>query len=156
MTRLDVKTRMLIDDDLTAVLDMVHALAAYHGDTSPLTLDGLAHEARDWHRIIVALVGSEIVGYASLLPLGQLQFGARGMNMHHLFVAAEHRRSGVGRALVDASVALSKQLSCKYLTVGTHPENIAAGQVYVAAGFDLLPVSGPRFRIRLTGPELVA
>lgn len=149
MAKLDLTTRIARDADLPAVLEMVHALAAHHGDDIPLTLEVLTAEARDWQRIIVACVGSEVAGYAALLPLGQLQFGVRGMDMHHLFVASSHRRNGVGRALIEASITLSKQLSCAYLTVGTHPDNKVAGQVYLAAGFEPLPVSGPRFRIRL-------
>ena len=62
--------------------------------------------------------------------------------MHHLLLGAAHRGCGVGHALIDASVSLSKRLNCKYLTVGTHPENIAAAQVYLATAFDLLPDSG--------------
>lgn len=151
MTKNDIKTRMLKDSDLPVVLDMVHGLAAHHGDICTLTLEGLAQEAQDWHRIIVACVGVEVVGYASLLPVEQLQFGVRGMDMQHLFVVAHNRGCGVGRTLIDASIKLSKQLSCKFLTVGTHPDNTAAAQIYLAAGFDLLPDSGPRFRMRFDG-----
>jgi ribosomal protein S18 acetylase RimI-like enzyme len=147
---LNITTRTMIDDDLPAVLEMVHALAAHHGDACTLTLEGLAQEAREWHRIIVAVKGAEVVGYASLLPMAQLQFGVRGMDIHHLFVAERHRRCGAGRALIDASIALSADLLCRYLTVGTHPDNSAAAQMYLAAGFDPL-VNGPRFRIRLGG-----
>jgi GNAT superfamily N-acetyltransferase len=149
MTHLKLTTRQPIESDLPAVLDMIHALAAHHGDTSTLTLEGLSQEARGWHCIIVACAGQDVVGCAALLPMGQLQFGVRGMDMHHLFVVAAHRGRGVGRALIDASIAVSKQLNCKYLTVGTHPDNATVAQVYLAAGFDPLPDSGPRFRIRL-------
>ena len=62
MTKNDIKTRMLNDSDLPVVLDMVHGLAAHHGDICTLTLEGLAQEAQDWHRIIVACVGAEVVG----------------------------------------------------------------------------------------------
>lgn len=149
MTHQDLTTRMFDSRDLPAVLVMVHALAAHHGDKSSLTQEDLALEARDWHRIIVACAGTKVVGYAALLSMGQLQFGVRGMDMHHLFVATEHRGCGVGHALIEASIVLSKQLSCKYLTVGTHPDNTTAAQVYLAAGFDQLPESGPRFRKRV-------
>jgi ribosomal protein S18 acetylase RimI-like enzyme len=148
MTDHELTTRMLSSGDLPSVLEMIHALAAHHGDSSTLTQDELAQEARDWQRIIVACVGCKVIGYAALLPMGQLQFGVRGMDMHHLFVAAEHRGRGVGRALIDASVVLSKQLSCRYLTVGTHPDNFAAAQTYLAAGFDPLPDGAPRFRMK--------
>jgi ribosomal protein S18 acetylase RimI-like enzyme len=149
MTHLKLTTRQPIESDLPAVLDMIHALAAHHGDTSTLTLEGLSQEARGWHCIIVACAGPDVVGYAALLQMGQLQFGVRGTDMHHLFVVTAHRGRGVGRALIDASIAVSKQLNCKYLTVGTHPDNAAAAKVYLTAGFDPLPDSGPRFRIRL-------
>lgn len=81
MSELSVTTRMIGQDDLPVVLGMVQALAAHHGDACTLTLESLAHEARDWHRIIVACVGGVVVGYAALLPMGQLQFGVRGMDM---------------------------------------------------------------------------
>jgi GNAT superfamily N-acetyltransferase len=132
MTENNLTTRLMVDDDLPEVLAMVHALASHHGDLCTLSIENLAHEAKEWHRIIVACVGDDVVGYASLLPMGQLQFGARGMDMHHLFVAEDSRRCGVGRALIAASIALCKDLSCKYLTVGTHPENASAALVYLA------------------------
>ncbi len=128
---------------------MIRDLAAHHGDEMPLTLDQLDQEGRDWHRILVARADDNVVGYASLLPLGQLQFGVRGMDLHHLFVASEHRGEGIGSALIAASIGLSRALSCQYLTVGTHPDNKVAAQIYLKAGFDPLPNSGPRFRMRL-------
>jgi GNAT superfamily N-acetyltransferase len=81
--------------------------------------------------------------------MGQLQFGVRGMDLHHLFVKHELRGQGVGPALIDAAIGLSKAMSCQYLTVGTHVDNKVAAQVYLKAGFDPLPNSGPRFRMRL-------
>ena len=73
----------------------------------------LVLEHAEWHHLLVATIGEQVVAYASLMPIGQLQFGARGMDMHHLFVLKEHRGAGVGRALINASLELSKQLSCK-------------------------------------------
>ena len=84
--------------------------------------------------MLVATIDEKVVAYASLMPVGQLQFGVRGMDMHHLFVLKEHRGVGVGRALINASLELSKQLSCKYMTVG----------------FERLP-NAPRFRIGIDG-----
>jgi hypothetical protein len=42
MTQQKVTSRQVIESDLPAVLGLVHALAAHHGDTSTVTLDELA------------------------------------------------------------------------------------------------------------------
>lgn len=155
MTHLKLTTRQPNESDMPVVLDMIHALAAHHGDTSTSTLEGLSQKAQDWHCIIVACAGPDVVGYAALLPIVQLQFGVRGMDMHHLFVVATHRGRGVGRALIEVSIAVPKKLNCKYISVGKHPDNAASAKVYLAVGFDPLPDGGPRFCIRLRPPTLL-
>ena len=145
-------TRSATADDLPAVLPMIHALAAHHGDIATLTLETLAQDTagpRPWITLIVAETDSALVGYAALCPLAQLPFGVRGMDMHHLFVAESHRNSGVGRALTDASLAQARRMGCRYVMVGTHPDNLAAQAIYAAMGFEQRPDGGPRFRIRL-------
>jgi GNAT superfamily N-acetyltransferase len=145
-------TRLAIPEDFPAILSMINALAAHHGDISTATLETLARDARGpvpWITLIVAEEGSALVGYAALCPLAQVQFGARGMDMHHLFVAKSNRGTGVGRALIDASIAQARSVGCRYVMVGTHPENRSAQAIYSAMGFELRPEGGPRFRIRL-------
>ena len=91
---------------------------------------------------MVAEQGTMLVGYGTLCPLVQLQFGARGMDMHHLFVMPQVRRSGVGAALIAACLDHAKDHHCAYMTVGTDPDNSAAQEVYRAAGFEDLPPPG--------------
>jgi GNAT superfamily N-acetyltransferase len=149
-----ITTRQMTAADVPHILTMVHQLAAHHGDTAILTADILEKEATGpspWVTVIVAEQGDAIAGYAALCPLTQLQFGLRGMDMHHLFVAQKDRRTGVGTALIRASIQTAQDFECSYLTVGTHPDNHLAGQVYLAAGFDPMPPPGPRFRIRFPG-----
>ncbi len=145
-----ISIRPVREDDLPDLHRMVTALAAHHGDVATLTLDALRDDTigeSPWLYVLVAQVEG-LVGYAALCPMTQLQFGVRGMDMHHLFVRADMRRCGVGRALIDASMRLTRDLGCRFMTVGTHPENAEAAKVYLAAGFDPLPPSGPRFRIK--------
>lgn len=144
-------TRLATAADLPRVCQMAHALAEHHQDAPTLTLDMLRRDALGevpWVRIIVACRGESVVGYAALCPLVQLHFGVRGMDMHHLFVAQEARGQGVGRALIMASLAQAKAEGCRYVGVGTHPDNHAAQQVYLNAGFESRP-AGPRFRIKI-------
>ena len=55
---------------------------------------------------------------------------------------------GAGRALIAASVAHTRGMGCRYMTVGTDNRNAKVGQLYVAAGFEPLPPPGPRFRMK--------
>ncbi|AXI44950.1 GNAT family N-acetyltransferase [Sulfitobacter sp. SK012] len=147
-----VITRRSVAEDLPDVLKLVQALAAHHGDTPMATLESLRRDClgpAPWVTVIVAEADG-IVGYAALCRLAQVQFGVRGMDIHHLFVARAQRAKGIGRLLIEASIAEAAAQQCRYLTVGTHPENDVAPRVYLNAGFDALPPPGPRFRIKLS------
>lgn len=147
----EITTRMAVRRDLPAVLNMAHALAAHHGDTATLKLSDLERDTlgdTPWVTLIVAERATTLLGYAALCPLVQLQFGVRGMDMHHLFVQPDVRGRGVGRHLIEASIIQSKQMGCRYIMVGTHPDNKPAQEIYLAAGFALMDVSGPRFRMK--------
>ncbi len=146
------KVRAAGRNDLAAVLDMVAQLAAYHGDVATLTPDQLMRYMEGpepWVRLLLAEERGRALGYAALTPWSQMQFGVRGMDMHHLFVVPEARERGVGRALIAASERIARQGGCHYLSVGTHPDNARAQEIYRGMGFEELDPPGPRFRIRL-------
>lgn len=148
----DVAIRPLQVDDLAAVVEMAQALAAHHGDTATLDVAVLRRDALGsvpWITVLVAQRGAELLGYAALLPLAQVQFGVRGMDMQNLFVCPHARGQGVGAALVAGCEAYARSLDCRYLAVGTHPESRAAQQVYVALGYEQRAPAGPRFGKRL-------
>lgn len=139
--------RPIIETDLPDVLRMISALAAHHGDTAAVTEGDLRRDALGaypWVHVLVA----EGMGYAALCPLAQLQFGVRGMDLHHIFVDEGARGKGVGRALIDAALECAKSAGARYLTVGTHPDNVIAQNIYRAVGFEEISVSGPRFRMK--------
>lgn len=146
----DLTLRRVEARDLPALLEMVRALALHHGDPPECTEAALARDVlgpAPWLQVLVAQRDG-LEGYAAMCPLAQLQYGVRGMDMHHLFVVPYARGQGVGRALIDGAVKLARGQGCRYVTVGTHPDNRPAAAVYRAAGFDDLPPPGPRFRIR--------
>ncbi|MGC1495532.1 MAG: GNAT family N-acetyltransferase [Sulfitobacter sp.] len=146
-----IKICLAAASDLPAVLDMIHALAAHHDDVATLSLGTLRRDVlgdAPWIKLIIAQSGPELLGYAALYPLAQLQFGVRGMDMHHLFVKADARGRGVGKALIKASIDHAKAAQCRFLMVGTHPDNLPAQQMYISAGFSSMPEPGPRFRMK--------
>ncbi|MFB0929900.1 MAG: hypothetical protein QMB38_00900 [Ascidiaceihabitans sp.] len=84
MASTEVFTRIAEKMDLTFVLKMDHGLADHHVDDSTLILEQLEVEAHDWYHLLVAILDEKVTAYASLMPIGQLQFGVRGMDMHRL------------------------------------------------------------------------
>lgn len=125
-------------EDIPALLEMVAALAAHHGDPSHATEASLRRDlfgSPDWGRALIAEAGGRALGYAALIPRASLQNGTRGMDLHHLFVAEEARGRGVGRALIGAAEAELRALGGSFLLVGTAPGKRAAQEIYRHCGF---------------------
>lgn len=140
--------RPIRQEDLPDVVEMIHALAAFHGDQSTLTaqtLERVAFGAAPSVWVQVAEQDGALLGYAALCPMIRLVYARHGMDMQHLFVKPRARGQGVGAALIAACERHAKSQRCSYLTVGTHPDNRQAAQVYRATGFEVIPPPGPRF-----------
>lgn len=144
--------RDALPSETDTIVRMVGKLAAHHGDSAALTAEDFARDAfgeRPWIYALVAEADGDLVGYAVLCGSIQLQFGVRGLDMHHLFTERQFRCLGVGTSLVKACKIKAKSLSCRYLTVGTHPDNKDAQAFYEALGFVRRDSHPPRFSLRL-------
>lgn len=144
--------RRATPDDVPELLRLIHALAAHHGD--PPACDRWAllrdvFETPPLLTIFVAQAGSVLVGYAALQPVAQLQWGVRGMNLHHLFVAPDFRGTGLGSILIEQAQKHIVTTRGRFLTVSTTPENHDAQAFYIAKGFEQTSHAPPRFRLRL-------
>lgn len=146
------QVRMAHLSDADAVVAMAHKLAEHHGDTASLSRVNLLRDAFSdppWIYIIIAEADGLPVGYAALCGLIQLHFGTRGFDMHHLFTETAFRGRGVGTSLVEACKLKAKEMSCGYLTVSTHPDNVAAQRFYETKGFLRRNGDAPRFGMRI-------
>ncbi len=138
--------------DIPVVLGLVRALAVFHDDAATITEHSLSRDVlgdTPWVTLLVGELDGQVIAYTALNPLVQLQFAVRGMDMHHLCVAEAFRGQGVGAALIKAAKEEARAQGCAYLSVGTHPDNRAAQDVYLHAGFERHDPTGPRFRILL-------
>lgn len=148
-----IPTRLFHPDDLPDLLDMIAGLARFHDDVPTVRAGDLRRDLcgpQPWYTVIVAQApDAGPHGYAALTRMGQLQFGVRGMDIHHLFVRDGARGNGVGTALLAACQAQARAQGCAFLSVGTHPDNTAAGRFYETRGFTRRSGSGPRFSQRL-------
>ncbi len=147
------KIRRALPGDLPGLVDMITALAAHHDDTSPVTPATLSRDLFSnpaWAQVLVAeRQDGQLAGYASLLPRYRMQFGQKGLDLHHLFVRPEWRGQGLGKRLIKACLAVGEELGCTAMTVGTDPENETAQDIYLHLGFRPSPASGPAFVYRI-------
>jgi GNAT superfamily N-acetyltransferase len=151
-----ISIRTVTHSELPRLLEMIHALAAYHGDAATLTLDDLRRDVRGatpWFKVLVAAHDDKLVGYAAMCKLGQLVFARRGLDLHNLYVEPEHRRQGIGRALIQAAIRSARESGCAYVAVGAAAENSVAHQTYLGLGFKDVAGSGRRFRVELIHTE---
>lgn len=139
--------------DLPELREMIAELAAHHGDAAPITT---AHLERDlfgrmpWITALVAEAGGELIGYAILVPQYRAAEGARGMELHHLFVRAAHRGTGIGRHLVAKAREQAKMAGCEYLSVSAATGNFQAHRFYESERFVPRPVTGMRYLQKLS------
>lgn len=138
--------------DLAAIARMIAALAAHHGDTAAVDADLLRRDglgAGRWIDLLVADAPSGAVGYAMTHRWYRGAAGQRGLELHHLYVEADHRGVGVGRRLIEAVIARAVAQGCSFVSIGTAAENTAAQAIYRRIGFEPSPPPGPRFRMTL-------
>lgn len=139
-------------DDIADLVRLIGELAAFHGDTpatDAATLERDAFGAERWIEALVAEHDGRIIAYALLCPVYRAQLGQRGIDLHHLFVAAPWRGKGVGRQMIDAVAHHARASGCAYMVVGTAADNLAAHRFYDGLGLQRAPAGGPRFRLDL-------
>jgi GNAT superfamily N-acetyltransferase len=134
--------------DLPALNEMIAALAAHHNDPADMTPEKLERDLfgdMPWISALVADTGSELIGYAILVPLYRAQEGSRGMDLHHLFVRDGHRGHGIGQHLVSRAREIARDAGCGYLSVSAATGNFAAHRFYEHMDFKPRPVTGMRY-----------
>lgn len=140
--------------DLPQLCKMVHALAEFHGDTATATVANLQRDlfgAAPWLHALVFEDRRQLHGYAALTQLARVQYGQRGMDLHHLYVCTDARGGGIGKALLAASFDYARSKTASYVTVSTLMGNDFAQAFYLAQGFQPAPVAGLRYVFDLAG-----
>jgi GNAT superfamily N-acetyltransferase len=101
---------------------------------SPPTEDWTAKFlSSEGHHLFVALLDDETIGFVSGVETTHPDKGTE-MFLYELSVHPDHRRRGVGTALVKALADLARDRGCYGMWVGTESDNVAALATYRAAG----------------------
>lgn len=141
--------------DAPALLAMIHALSAHHGDPPETTLadverDLFPSDGPPWALALIAAAGAQPIGYAALYRKPWLERGVRGMELHHLFVSGDWRSRGLGKRLVAEAIELARAAGCTRLSVGASIDNTRAHRFYPSAGFVLSTgPAGPRWKMEI-------
>jgi GNAT superfamily N-acetyltransferase len=94
---------------------------------------GKEHRLPEMDCVLVAEREGELVGLAT----AEYEAWSRRLAVRHLLVAAGHRRSGIGRALLDHLEAFARSTGARCLWLDTQNINYPAIQFYRRVGFRL-------------------
>lgn len=140
-------------NDLPAILEMVRALSAFHGDEAAVTfaqLDDMFFGPAPMATALIAKQNDTPVGYAGLTPTMVIHDGKIRIDIHHLFIHEGHRAQGIGKALIAAAKAHAQTLGATRLTIGTAPDNAESIAAYTAMPeLTEMTGGGPRFKVNL-------
>jgi GNAT superfamily N-acetyltransferase len=79
-------------------------------------------------------VDDVLVGFAAFIRPARAKV-AHCADLAGMYVAPEHRRSGIGRALLTCIVAHARSRGVRQLRLGVNRSNLAARELYLSAGF---------------------
>src|SRR3954447_20107041 len=102
-------------------------------DAPPVPAWTMRFLTRPGHHLLMALEHDRPVGFVTGVETVHPDKGTE-MFLYELAVHEDHRRRGIGRALVEALARLARERGCHGMWVGTEPDNAAAIATYHAAG----------------------
>ncbi len=125
-------------DDLDALVPLFDAYRRFYGQPSDLA-GARAFLADRFKRgesvIFLAVVDGAIVGFAQLYPSFSSVSMKRLWVLNDLFVTADARKSGAGRALLERAERWATETGAKGLTLSTQITNLTAQRLYEACGW---------------------
>jgi GNAT superfamily N-acetyltransferase len=118
------------------------ALAALIGQLGyPTSADAVARrlarlDASDADRVVVAELGAEVVGLASLHASLSVEYDEPAAKLGALVVDERYRRRGVGEALVAEMEAEARRRGCCLIFLTTAERRAEAHEFYRRVGFE--------------------
>ncbi len=135
---MSIAIRRVALDGVDEVVPLFDAYRQFYGQPAD------AQRARDWlgerlqrdeSVILVALLDGTPCGFVQLYRMFSSVRTARAWILNDLYVAADARRRGVARMLLDAAAELARQDGAATIMLETGRGNAAARALYRAAGW---------------------
>lgn len=125
-------------DDLDALAPLFDGYRQFYGQPSDI------QRAHDWLKarigqdesvVLLARFDDAPAGFVQLYPMYSSVRTARIWVLNDLFIAAEFRRHGIARALLDAAAQFAREDGAAFIMLETTRDNEAARALYRAAGW---------------------
>jgi RimJ/RimL family protein N-acetyltransferase len=87
--------------------------------------------------VLVAELADGIAGYVKVGPALRLESSHHVLEIKGLSVSSEHRRRGVGKALIHAATQHARAAGARRLMLRVLSHNTAARDLYAACGFEV-------------------
>jgi GNAT superfamily N-acetyltransferase len=127
--------RAATPDDAETIGRLLHEFNTEFGDVTPGPAK-LAERVRELlgdGAIAVLLDGDDGVAVLSFRP--SLWTEALECYLAELYVVPGRRGHGLGRALLDAAIALARETGADYICLATSEDDVAARSLYESTGF---------------------
>lgn len=98
--------------------------------SSPWSENALAEELENKNSHFLAAVSDKLLGYIGVQEICGEAYIA------NIAVLGEHRKSGIGRALLKAACEGAKERKCEFITLEVRESNLAAIGLYESEGFE--------------------
>lgn len=134
-----ISTRLATLDDIAAVAPLFDAYRQFYAQEPNLPLATAFIQTRLQNNesvLIVALGdGPQILGFCQLYPTFCSVAAARIYVLYDLFVRPEARKTGAGRALLQAADQHARRQGVARMDLTTAKTNLAAQSVYASLGW---------------------
>jgi len=124
--------------DKSAVAAMIVSLAAFHGDvgfTANVAILDCCLGRKKLADVLVALHGNSPIGFSATYDHVNMVSGHKLRHIDLIFVEAEHRRRGIGVAMVAAIAKKAASDGFSRVTVRARNDNDLANEFYAKLGF---------------------
>jgi GNAT superfamily N-acetyltransferase len=132
-----IRVRLVRPEDAARLVPLFEAFygAYFGGRVTEVTVAGRLRRAASNEIVIVAEVGEQIVGFASLRVTDSLDPDPYA-ELTDLFVEPESRRLGAASRLVKYVEGIARERGASHLVVLTGQKNVEAQTFYRAAGYE--------------------
>lgn len=137
MSEREIEVRGAGPRDAVDVARLLHAFNTEFGDPTP-GVEALTENARrmlDGDEITVLLGGDGPDGIALLRFRTSVWTGRPEAHLQELYVAPALRGRGIGRALLEATLATAREAGATFIDLGTGETDTAARALYESCGF---------------------
>ena len=123
--------------DATPIAQLLHDFNSEYEDYTPgvPALTERLGELLAENKVIVLLAGSPAVGFALFRLRPSLWAKAGDAYLEELYVIPEHRRQGIGRALLNAAIDSARDAGANHFELTTGETDKEARALYESRGF---------------------